>query len=430
DSLNGDKKEGSYQMTQEKVLIMAVNLPQQREDQFTSSLDELISLSATAGGTVEQIMTQKRQHIHPATYLGEGKIVEIKQAIDALDIDVVISNDELSAGQLRNLSDRFGIRLIDRSQLILYIFAQRAKTKEGQLQVELAQLESMLPSLHGQGLILSRLGGGIGTRRPGETQLETDQRYIRRKIDDIKRRLKSIVKHRDQYRKRRRLNNVFQIAIVGYTNAGKSTIFNRLTASNTLEENHLFATLDPLTRQIQLPTGFEALITDTVGFLQELPTTLIAAFRSTLEEVSEADFILHVVDASHPDIEQQQQTVLDLLKELDAHTIPSLTVYNKKDLLDDDFIPMLFPALLTNAFNDNDIVEIKTKIEDVLKENWNAYHISVDSFDGKLLHQLDQETIVTEKAFNETRNQYMIKGYMRENHPLNRLLKEQENKND
>lgn len=417
-------------MTQEKVLIMAVNLPQQREDQFTSSLDELISLSATAGGTVEQIMTQKRQHIHPATYLGEGKIVEIKQAIDALDIDVVISNDELSAGQLRNLSDRFGIRLIDRSQLILDIFAQRAKTKEGQLQVELAQLEYMLPRLHGQGLILSRLGGGIGTRGPGETQLETDQRHIRRKIDDIKRRLKSIVKQRDQYRKRRRLNNVFQIAIVGYTNAGKSTIFNRLTSSNTLEENQLFATLDPLTRQIQLPTGFEALITDTVGFLQELPTTLIAAFRSTLEEVSEADFILHVVDASHPDIEQQQQTVLDLLKELDAHTIPSLTVYNKKDLLDDDFIPMLFPALLTNAFNDNDIEEIKTKIEDVLKENWNAYHISVDSFDGKLLHQLDQETIVTEKAFNETHNQYMIKGYMRENHPLNRLLKEQENKND
>jgi len=409
---------------------MAVNLQQQREDQFTSSLDELISLSATAGGTVEKIMTQKRQHIHPATYLGEGKIVEIKQAIDALDIDVVISNDELSAGQLRNLSDRFGIRLIDRSQLILDIFAQRAKTKEGQLQVELAQLEYMLPRLHGQGLILSRLGGGIGTRGPGETQLETDQRHIRRKIDDIKRRLKSIVKQRDQYRKRRRLNNVFQIAIVGYTNAGKSTIFNRLTASDTLEENQLFATLDPLTRQIQLPTGFEALITDTVGFLQKLPTTLIAAFRSTLEEVSEADFILHVVDASHPDLEQQQQTVLDLLKELDAHTVPTLTVYNKKDLLDDDFIPILFPALLTNAFNDTDIEEIKKKIEDVLKENWNVYHLSVDSFDGKLLHQLDQETIVTEKAFNEDHNQYMIKGYMRENHPLNRLLKEQENKND
>lgn len=187
----------------------------------------------------------------------------------------------------------------------------------------------MLPRLHGQGLVLSRLGGGIGTRGPGETQLETDQRHIRRKIDDIKRRLESVVKQRDQYRKRRRLNNVFQIAIVGYTNAGKSTIFNRLTNSETLEENQLFATLDPLTRQIQLPSGFESLITDTVGFLQDLPTTLIAAFKSTLEEVSEADFIIHVVDASHSDFEQHQHTVLELLKELDAHTVPTLTVYNK-----------------------------------------------------------------------------------------------------
>src|SRR5690625_2735697 len=417
-------------MTKEKILIIAVRQPNQLEERFEYSLEEIISLSNTAGGQVEKIVTQNRNRIHPATYIGEGKVEEIEAIIADVEIDLVISNDELSAGQLRNLSDRFGVPLIDRSQLILDIFAQRAKTKEGQLQVELAQLEYMLPRLHGQGLILSRLGGGIGTRGPGETQLETDQRHIRRKIDDIKRRLKSIVKQRDQYRKRRRLNNVFQIAIVGYTNAGKSTIFNRLTASDTLEENQLFATLDPLTRQIQLPTGFEALITDTVGFLQKLPTTLIAAFRSTLEEVSEADFILHVVDASHPDLEQQQQTVLDLLKELDAHTVPTLTVYNKKDLLDDDFIPILFPALLTNAFNDTDIEEIKKKIEDVLKENWNVYHLSVDSFDGKLLHQLDQETIVTEKAFNEDHNQYMIKGYMRENHPLNRLLKEQENKND
>src|SRR5690625_1887799 len=202
-------------------------------------------------------MTQKRQHIHPATYLGEGKFVEIKQAIDALDIDVVISNDELSAGQLRNLSDRFGVRLIDRSQLILDIFAKRAHTKEGMLQVELAQLEYMLPRLHGQGLILSRLAGGIGTRGPGETKLESDQRHIRRRIDDIKRRLKNVVRQRDQYRKRRKINHVFQIAIVGYTNAGKSTIFNRLTNSASLEENQLFATLDPLTRSEERRVGKE-----------------------------------------------------------------------------------------------------------------------------------------------------------------------------
>lgn len=412
-------------MSKEKVVIIAVNLPNHQDEQFTSSLDEIISLSGTAGGQVEQVITQKRQNIHPATYIGEGKITEIKNVIDALDIDVVIANDELSAGQLRNLSDRFGVRLIDRSQLILDIFAQRAKTKEGQLQVELAQLEYMLPRLHGQGLVLSRLGGGIGTRGPGETQLETDQRHIRRKIDDIKRRLKSIVKQREQYRKRRRLNNVFQIAIVGYTNAGKSTIFNRLTDSDTLEEDQLFATLDPLTRQIQLPSGFESLVTDTVGFLQQLPTTLIAAFRSTLEEVSEADFILHVVDGSNTDREQHQNTVLKLLKELDAHTVPTLTIYNKKDLFNHEFIPSHFPYLTTDAFNENDIHNIKIKIEDVLKENWDWYNIYLNAYEGKLIHQLGKETIVTKKAFVEENNQYIINGYIRKDHPLKRLLKEQ-----
>src|SRR5699024_11136854 len=297
-------------------------------------------------------MIQNRKHIHPATYIGEGKVEEIVVAISDYEIDLVISNDELSAGQLRNLSDRFGVRLIDRSQLILDIFAQRAQTKEGKLQVELAQLQYTLPRLHGQGIALSRLGGGIGTRGPGETKLETDQRHIRRKIDDIKRRLKTVVKQREQYRRRRKLNGVFQIAIVGYTNAGKSTIFNRLTESETLEEDQLFATLDPLTRQIQLPSGFKTLITDTVGFLQELPTTLIASFKSTLEEVTEADFILHVVDRSHPDHLSQEETVQQLLDELGASKIPMLTVYNKKDLLMYEFIPFHHPYILINAFEE------------------------------------------------------------------------------
>src|SRR5690625_647545 len=374
-------------------------------------------------------MTQKRQHIHPATYLGEGKIVEIKQAIDALDIDVVISNDELSAGQLRNLSDRFGVRLIDRSQLILDIFAQRADTKEGQLQVELAQLEYMLPRLRGIGIELSRLGGGIGTRGPGETQLESDQRYIRRRINDIKRSLKTVVRQREQYRKRRRINSVFQIAIVGYTNAGKSTIFNRLTNSDSLEENQLFATLDPKTRKIQLPSGFQTLITDTVGFIQDLPTTLIAAFKSTLEEVTEADFVLHVVDGSHVDHVQHQETVNDLLEELEAHTIPMLMVYNKKDLIE-EFIPVNIPSITISAFEPNDVKRLIEKIETMLKKEWDWYGIHLNPDEGKTIHNLDQETIVTKKYFDAETNQYKIQGYVRQEHPLKSLLKEQESTND
>src|SRR5699024_5785970 len=300
-------------MKKERILLIAVKQQHHKEEQFLSSLDELRSLSKTAGGEVCGVITQQRERIHPATYIGSGKVEEIIAFIDAEEIDIVISNDELSSGQLRNLNDQLGVDLIDRSQLILDIFAQRAQTKEGQLQVELAQLEYTLPRLRGIGVELSRLGGGIGTRGPGETQLETDQRHIRRRIDEIKRRLALVVKQREQYRKRRRNQGVFQIAIVGYTNAGKSTIFNRITTSESLAEDKLFATLDPLTRKLKLPSGFQTLVTDTVGFIQDLPTSLIASFRSTLEEVTEADFIIHVVDAADGDLEQHQETVKEIL---------------------------------------------------------------------------------------------------------------------
>src|SRR5699024_4928176 len=204
-------------MSEEKILIIAVKNPEQKHEKFQSSLEELVSLSETAGGAVSKIMTQTRKHIHPANYIGSGKVKEMKEEIDQMEIDLVVSNDELSAGQLRNLGNILGVRIIDRSQLILDIFAQRAKTKEGKLQVELAQLEYLLPRLRGQGVEMSRLGAGIGTRGPGETKLETDQRHIRRRIHDIKRRLEIAVRQREQYRKRRKTNDVFQIAIVGYT---------------------------------------------------------------------------------------------------------------------------------------------------------------------------------------------------------------------
>ena len=356
--------------------------------------------------------------IHPATYMGTGKLSEVKRAIDELDIDLVIANDELSQSQLRNIGDYLNVRIIDRSQLILDIFAMRAKTKDGKLQVELAQLEYLLPRLQGQGTQLSRLGGGIGTRGPGETKLETDRRHIRRRITDIKRRLEQAVKQRDQYRKRRKMRDTYQIALVGYTNTGKSTIFNRLTDADSLEEDKLFATLDPLTRKLKFPSGFEALITDTVGFLQKLPTSLIAAFRSTLEEVADADFILHVVDASHSDQEQQQDTVFELLKELEADRIPSLMVYNKKDKIEGAFLPMYHPHVLISAYEQEDLDNMLFEMEKIFKEHWLPYAISVSPVEEKNIQRLIRGSIVEEQEFDPDTNQYVIKGYIREDHPL------------
>lgn len=405
-------------MAKEKIIIIAVKTLDQDKDEFTSTVEELQSLGRTAGGTVEKVVTQNMSRIHPASYMGMGKLAEVKHEIEELEIDLVIANDELTQSQLRNIGDYLNVRIIDRSQLILDIFAMRAKTKEGKLQVELAQLEYLLPRLQGQGTQLSRLGGGIGTRGPGETKLETDRRHIRNRITDIKRRLEQAVKQRDQYRKRRKMRDTYQIALVGYTNAGKSTIFNRLTDTDSLEEDKLFATLDPLTRKLQLPSGFEALITDTVGFLQKLPTSLIAAFRSTLEEVTDADFILHVVDAAHLDQEQQQDTVLQLLKELGADTIPSLTVYNKKDKVEGAFFPMYQPHVLMSAYEQEDLNQLLVEIEKNLKNEWQPYAISVSPMEEKNIQRLLRGSIVEEQAFDPETNKYIVKGYIREGHPL------------
>ncbi|GAA0327347.1 GTPase HflX [Oceanobacillus sp. FSL W7-1281] len=412
-------------MTVENVLVIAVNQSERSERQFQSSLDELVSLCKTAGGQVQGVITQNRERIHPATYIGEGKLQEVAQIVRAEEINLVVANNELSAGQVRNLADTLDVRVLDRSQLILDIFAMRAQTKEGKLQVELAQLEYLLPRLHGQGTNLSRLGGGIGTRGPGETKLETDRRHIERRIYDIKRRLQLVVKQRDQYRKRRRSNDVFQIAIVGYTNAGKSTIFNRLTNSRSLEEDQLFATLDPLTRRIQFPGGLKSLITDTVGFIQDLPTALIAAFKSTLEEVTEADFLLHVVDISDPDLLQQQETVRKLLQELDAGHIPVLTVYNKKDQLEADFfLANQFPNIQISALEEEDLHALLIKMEEVLKEEWDLFDIVLDSSEGDLLYQLQSAALVVKKELLEETNQFHVQGYVRKNHPFHRFVEE------
>lgn len=383
------------------------------------------SLVTTAGGEVVGTVVQKRTSPHRATYVGKGKLESILLDYDLEQIDLIVANDELSGTQIRNLQDEIGVRVIDRSQLILDIFAARARTKEGQLQVELAQYNYMLPRLQGQGTELSRLGGGIGTRGPGETKLESDRRHILRRINDIERRLKGIVNRRQQYRSFRDKNNTFQIAIVGYTNAGKSTLFNYLTASESLQEDKLFATLDPLTRRLRLPTGLEVIITDTVGFIQDLPTGLIAAFRSTLEEVQEADLIYHVVDLSAPNKEEHEETVYQHLKELNAENIPTLTLYNKKDLIrEDSFLPQSVPYLLISALEESSIYEIHNKTCIMIKEQWDKYQSFIPDHQANHLPMLKKHTLVEELNYDEERQAYHVVGYVNTSHDIMKLIKE------
>jgi GTPase len=392
---------------------------------FQYSMEELASLTETANGEVLITISQKRERVHPATYIGKGKVEELKALADELEADLIIFNDELSPSQNRNLSSKLDARIIDRTQLILDIFASRARSKEGKLQVELAQLQYLMPRLMGQGIALSRLGGGIGTRGPGETKLESDRRHIRRRVDDIKEQLRVIVQHRDRYRERRKKNKAFQLALVGYTNAGKSTLFNRLSEADSYEENQLFATLDPMTRKMVLPSGYVTLLTDTVGFIQDLPTTLVAAFRSTLEEVKEADLLLHVVDMSNQDYFQQEQTVHKLLEELDIQQIPQLTVYNKRDMQHPDFVPTAkTESILISAFNEEDRANLKRKIEEVVISMMEPYHVNVPSSEGKLLALLKNETILRELSFNEEQDSYTCKGYALKDHQISgQLLK-------
>jgi GTP-binding protein HflX len=299
------------------------------------SLDELAGLAAAAGATVVLRLLQERPRPDPATFLGSGKVQMLAAAVAETDADVVIFDNELSPAQLRNLERALDRKVLDRTQLILDIFARRARTREGKLQVELAQLKYLLPRLVGSAAALSRLGGGIGTRGPGETKLETDRRRIRHRISMVSKDIESVRQRRAQLRERRHKAAVPTVALVGYTNAGKTTLFNALTGDDAAASNALFVTLDPLVRKVRLPDRRELLVSDTVGFIDRLPHSLVAAFRATLEEVAAADLLLHVVDASSPDRERHIAAVRTVLAEVGAGRVPAIDVFNKCDRLDE-----------------------------------------------------------------------------------------------
>ena len=334
-----DKQTGtaSLQVMSERAILIGMEWG--RNDSLWTvddSLEELKQLADTAGATVIKKFIQKRPKPDPAFFIGRGKVQELALYAQQENIDLCIFDDELSPAQQRNIESVMGIRILDRTALILDIFAQRARTNEGKLQVELAQLQYTLPRIMGKGLMLSRLGGGIGTRGPGETKLEVDRRRIRDRIAFIKEQIEKVKAVRSLHRSKRKKNKVFEVSLVGYTNAGKSTLLNTLTNSDIYAKDQLFATLDPTTRQLTLPNKQEIIITDTVGFIQRLPHQLIAAFRSTLEVVTEADLLVHVIDVSHELYKEQAAAVHEVLKEIGAETKPVITVYNKIDKLPPD----------------------------------------------------------------------------------------------
>ena len=320
----------------ERAILVGVDLRGRRGAwSVRDSLSELAELARSARALVVGSLSQridKPTHV----YLGKGKLEELQRLITAKRAGTVICDDELTPTQQRNLEKALGgVKVIDRTALILDVFAQRARTKEGRLQVELAQHEYLLPRLAGQWTHLERLGGGIGTRGPGETQIETDRRLVRRRIQKLRRDLDDVRRHRAQYRARRQEMEVPVISLVGYTNAGKSTLLNKLTKADVTAENRLFSTLDPVTRRIVTPMGRDVLLTDTVGFIQKLPPAVVAAFRATLEEVQEADIILHVQDITHPNAAEQSDVVERILHDLGVSDKPRILVLNKVDLLDD-----------------------------------------------------------------------------------------------
>ena len=392
---------------QERVLIVGVEL--QGMENFDMSMEELASLAKTAGAEVVGVYTQKREKYDSKTFVGSGKLEEIGQMVDADEVSTVVVNNRLTPRQNVNLEEILGVKVIDRMQLILDIFAMRARSHEGKLQVHLAQLKYLLPRLVGQGIMLSRQAGGIGSRGPGESQLELNRRSVRNQITDIERQLKVVEKNREVVREKRLESPIFKIGLIGYTTAGKSTIMNALTSKTQYEADELFATLDATTKSIHLTGNLQVTLTDTVGFIQDLPTELVTSFKSTLEESKNVDLLVHVIDVSDPNHEEHEKTVLQIMKDLEMLEIPRLTLYNKADKVE-NFTPTQTPYRLVSAKDPDS----RTKLQDILLEKmqelFHPFTIQVPFDQAYRIHELETIAILAERSYEETGE--VITGYI------------------
>ena len=384
---------------QERVLLFGVELPQAVH--FSLSMEELAKLAQTAGAYVAASGSQKRTKYDSRFLLGSGKLADLKSLIKEKQIDTLIMNNRLSPRQHNNLEAALNLKVLDRMQLILDIFALHARSHEGKLQVQLAQLNYLLPRLTGNGLFLSRQAGGIGSRGPGESQLERSRRSIRSQIVSIEQELRQISQKRQLLREQRSGTEIFKVGLVGYTNAGKSTIMNLLTKGDEYAADSLFATLDSSTKQLYLQGRFQAAITDTVGFIQDLPTELIAAFKSTLEESRQADLLLHVIDASNPDHAAQEEAVLNILKDLDMLSIPRLTVYNKQDLAE-DFRATIFPHIPISARQKRSKQLLRQSLIAEIKKHFTAFSLQLPADQRYRLYELEKYAFLDASADLQT----------------------------